>query len=45
MAPANQLGYVKKWVKLVNNWVVYMESIAYISRVIRDKTYEKDYWG
>lgn len=43
MAPADQLGYVKKWGKLVNNWVGYMDIIAYISRVIRDKSYEKDY--
>ena len=41
MAYANILGYVKKWVILVNNWVGYIRYIAYISRVIRDKSYEE----
>lgn len=33
MAYANILGYVKKWVILVNNWVGYIQYIAYISTV------------
>lgn len=41
MAYANILGYVKKWVILVNKWVGYIRYIAYISRVIRDKSYEE----
>ena len=43
MAPADQYGYVKKWGKLVNNWVGCMDIIAYIYYVIMIESYEKDY--
>lgn len=40
MAYANIIGYVKKWVILVNKWVGYIQYIAYIYYVIRDKGYD-----
>ena len=34
MAYANNIGYVKKWVILVKNWVGYIRYIAYIYYVM-----------
>ena len=34
MAYANIIGYVKKWVILVKNWVGYMKYVPYISSVV-----------